>query len=142
MKNENFINQCELKKYGENNFGINIEVDKLNIEHSTICAENEGQVNIKATETRLWKSTICGPEIYLDSDSIVFYGSLFNAKNGIIIEEKEDSCDTEVGFYYTKSSYTIYNGREIITDYEGFNEKEQKRLALINKLTNIVNKYQ
>lgn len=142
MKNENFLNQFELKKYGENNFGLNIEVDKLNIEYSTICAENNGQVNIKAKETRLWESTICAPEIYLDSDRIVFCGSLFNAKNGIIIEEKEDSCDTEVGFYYTKSPYTIYNGREIITDYEVFNEKElkEKRLALVNTLTNVVNK--
>lgn len=142
IKNENFINQSELKKYGENNFGINIEADKLNIDNSTICAESYGQINIKAKETDIWKTNISAPEIYLDSDSIAFGKSLLKADNGVIIENKNCECDTEVGFYNVDSPYTIYNGAEIITDYEAFKEEEirEKRLALVKVLTNVINK--
>lgn len=142
VKNENFINQSELKKYGENNFGINIEVDNLKIDNSTICAESHGQINVKAKKTNILNSNISAPEIYLDSDSIVFDRSLLTSDNGIIIENKNCECDTEVGFYNVDSPYTIYNGTEIITNYEAFKDEEikEKRLALVNVLTNVINK--
>lgn len=142
IKNENFINQLELKKYGQNNFGINIEVDNLKIDNSTICAKSYGQINVKAKKTNVLNSNISAPEIYLDSDSIVFGRSLLKAENGIIIENKNCDCDIEVGFYNVDSPYTIYNGTEIVTDYESFKEKKikEKRLALVNVLTNVINK--
>lgn len=142
IKNENFINQYELKEYGENNFGINIEVDNLKIDNSTICAESQGQINVKAKETNVLNSNISAPEIYLDSDSIAFGRSLLKAENGIIIENKNCECDTEVGFYNVDSPYVVYNGTEIITDYEDFKDKEvkEKRLALVKVLTNVINK--
>ncbi len=137
IKNENFINQYELKKYGENNFGINIEVDNLKIENSTICAENHGQINIKSKKTIIWKSKISAPEIYLDSDSIVFDNSLLKA-TGIIIENKNCDCDTEVGFYNTDSPYVVYNGTEITTNIEFFNDEELKEKSKM--LTSITDK--
>lgn len=142
IKNENFINQYELKKYGENNFGINIKVDNLKIDNSTICAESHGQINVKAKETSVLNSNISAPEIYLDSDSIAFGKSLLKAENGVIIENKNCECDTEVGFYNVDSPYTIYNGTEIITDYVAFKDDElkEKRLALVKVLTNVINK--
>lgn len=142
IKNENFINQYELKKYGENNFGINIEVDNLKIDNSTICAESHGQINVKAKEINVLNSNISAPEIYLDSDSIAFGKSLLKAENGVIIENKNCECDTEVGFYNVDSPYIIYNGTEIITDYGAFKDAElkEKRLALVKVLTNVVNK--
>ncbi len=142
IKNENFINQYELKKYVETNFGINIEVDNLKIDNSTVCADNHGQINIKAKETKIWKTNISATEIYLDSDSIAFGRSLLKAENGIIIENKNCECDTEVGFYNVDSPYTIYNSTEIITNYVAFKDEElkEKRLTLVKVLINVVNK--
>lgn len=160
IKNEKFINQYAFKKYGENNFGINIvanhlkienstvfadilgqiniEADHLKIDTSTVYAKNLGQIFIKAKETNILNSILKAPEVYLDSDSLTFKISLLNAKNGVIIENK--NCDF-VGVDAISSPYTIYNGTEIITDYE-VEEKEvkEKRLALVNVLTNVINK--
>lgn len=141
IKNDQFVNSLN-SQYLDNIFGINVRVDKINIENSTICAESHGQINIKAKETNIWNSKISAPEIYLDSDSITFGKSLLKAENGVIIENKNCECDTEVGFYNVESPYTIYNGTEIITDYENFKDKEVKeeRLTPVKVLTNVINK--
>lgn len=142
IKNENFINQYEFKEYGENNFGINIEVDNLKIDNSTICAKSHGQININAKATKIWKTNISAPEIYLDSDSIAFGRSLLTSENGIIIENKNCECDTEAGFYNVDSPYVVYNGIEIITNSEFFKDEElkEKRLAFVKVLTRVINK--
>lgn len=140
IKNENFINQYELKKYGENNFGMNINIDKLNIENSTICAESHGQINIKAKKTCILNSKISAPEIYLDSDSITSYNTSYNwwlkSANGIIIENKNCDLNIELECNRIHSPYLIYNGAEIIN---GNNLKEIRRI-FTKDLAGIVNK--
>ncbi len=114
FKNENFINKSKSKEYGEN-FGLDIVADKVNIMNSTITAyEKKGEINIFTKEIEIRNSTVCAPEIYLDSDEIIYEKSLFKANKGIIIENKNNNCDTEVGFYNMISPYIVYNGTEII----------------------------
>ncbi len=141
IEHDQFVNNSNFHSF-DNNFGINVETNKIAIICSNIQAGNNGQINIRANETVSQYSNIIAPEIYLDSDSIFFGNSLLKAENGIIIENENCECDTEVGFYNVDSPYTIYNGTEIITNYEAFKEEEikEKRLALVNVLTNIINK--
>ena len=155
IKNDQFINSYDLE-YLNNNFGFNIEVDTLDIDSSTICAESCGEINIKAKKTNIWNSNIKAPFIYFDSDSItldrglletkegeIIYGnSLLKAENGIIIENKDSNFCININSNRLVSPCTIYNGVELITNQEGFKDEElkKKRLALVNTLTNVINK--
>lgn len=140
IEHEQFINNPEFHNF-DNNFGINVETNKISIVCSNIQAGNNGQINVKANETVLQYSKMIAPEIYLDSDSIFFGKSLLKAENGIIIENKNCECNTEVGFYNVDSPYTVYNGAEITTDYDDKNkELKENRLKLVKTLKNVINK--
>lgn len=145
--NDNFINSYELKNIGDKSeLGINIKADEIHIRNSNICAENNGQINIRAKKTIIYESTIAGPEIYIDSDSIIFGKSLLKADNGIIIENKNCDCDIEVGFYNNEAPYVVYNGVEMTNDNnesltvnDSQVELQEKRQMLLQTLENIKN---
>lgn len=122
IKNDQFDNTRFL--LFDNNFGINIEVNRLNIDSATICAGNHGQINIKAKETTIRKSELNAPEIYLDSDSIVFDDKSSMKSNGIIIENKNCDLDTDMIFRNIDSPCVIYNGNEMGTNNEILRKKK------------------
>lgn len=144
IRNERLVNSYE---YGKNNsdFGIDITTDRFTIIDSTICAENEGQINIKAKETYFMGSVIESPEIYLDSGKIVYKNSLMKSTKGIIIENENKNCDLNTGFYHVESPYVVYNGVEIINKEKEEQEKNQDNLVearkpLVQFLNNLQNK--
>lgn len=155
IKNEQFINNSDFRNF-KNNFGINIDVDELNIENSTICAGNRGQINVKAKKTSIWNLSISAPEIYLDSDNLeidkyhletkdgnIIHGkSLLKAEKGIIIENKNCNADIKINLDKIESTYVIYNGNELIPNYGIYEDEKlkEKRLVLVNVLTNVIMK--
>lgn len=131
FNNESFINMITEGAL-KINFGMDITAGEVNIIDSFITTnQKDGSTYIKAKQTNMYKSTINSPEIYLDSDGIFFGRSLFQASNGIIIENKDCACDTEVGFYRTISPFIIYNGREIYLDNDPNLEIHQKRVTQV-----------
>lgn len=141
IKNEQFINSFS-SKYNDNNFGININAERIIIHNSDICSENHGQFNVKCKEIDISSSKISAPEIYLDADSIKFSKSLLKTEKGIIIENKKCDYNKSLDSYYIISPYTVYNGEEIITNYNKFKNEELKeqRLTLVKELSNVLNK--
>lgn len=140
IKNEQFMNHNFNAKFFDNNFGINIEADKVNIDSSAIYASNHGQINIKAKETKVCNSRLHAPEIYLDLDSITFDESSLLKADGIIIENKNCDFDIEMILPNIDSPYVVYNGTEMLTNYVKDEGLKEKRLTLVKTLTNVINK--
>lgn len=140
--NDNFINTYDFKKYTTTKFGINIDTDNLNILNSNICAESNGQINIKSKQLFLKNSNISSPETYIDSESILSTNSVVESEKGIIIDNKD--CDSNIEL---KSPYIVYNDveicndkwEEIVLDHEDIKLRE-KRLLLLKTLAKIRNK--
>lgn len=143
IQNEHLINSYEYSKKSRD-FGVNITTDRLTIMSSTICNENEGQINIKAKETYISDSIIESDELYLDLDNIAYANSLLKATKGIIIENKNENCDVEMGFYHVDSPYVVYNGMEVINQEKEEQEPDkekllEERIHLVQFLTNLQN---
>lgn len=129
----------------ETDFGVNIKAKRLTILDSTISAENEGQIYIKAQEANFMDSTLEAFEIYLDLDTIAYADSLLKSNQGIMIDNKNCNCDLEMGFYHVEAPYVVYNGVEIIKEEKEEQEKEQDnlveaRIPLVQFFTNLQNK--
>lgn len=139
IEHEQFVNNSEFHNF-DNNFGINVETNKIVMVCSDIQAGNNGQINIKANETVLQYSKIIAPEIYLDSNNIFLNESFLKAK-GVIIESKNYECYTSTtDFCFIRSPYTVYNGAEITTDQDENKELKENRLKLIKTLKHVTNK--
>lgn len=144
IKDDNFINSYELKKYTNTKFGIVIKCDKLKVINSNIYAENDGQINIKAKMMEIINSTIEGAEIYIDSDSIKSDFSLLKSDNGIIIENKNCDCNIQINFSNTHTPYVIYNQIEMVNnnklkvnyDRASLQEKRQALLKVLKIIKN------
>lgn len=113
--------------------------------NSTIVAENEGQIYIKAKEANFMDSSLEAPEMYLDLDTISYANSLIKSSKGIMIENENCNCDLDMGFYKVDSPYVIYNGMEIINkEKEEQNQTEENltkaRISLVQLFTNLRNK--
>lgn len=139
FEHEQFVNNSEFHSF-DNNFGINVETNKITIICSNIQAGNNGQINIKANETILQYSKMIAPEIYLDSNNAFLNESFLEAK-GVIIESKNYKCHTTTtDFCSIRSPYTVYNGTEITTDHNENKELKENRLKLVKTLKNVINK--
>ncbi len=138
--NDEFVNSYDLKKYSKTRFGINISTNKVNIINSNLCAESQGQINIKAKEMSLVNSTIAGPEIYLDSESIKSSDTILKSDNGIIIDNKNNDFTGDV-----QAPTVIYNGidlnasnKSVLINAEYISLKKA-RYELLQKLRNLRN---
>lgn len=109
IKNDEFVNSYENKSYVETKFGVCVSADKVNIINSNICAESQGKIDIDAKEISIINSTVTGPEIYLDSDSIKSSNSVLKSNNGIMIDNKNCDFTGDV-----QAPTVIYNGVYLI----------------------------
>lgn len=126
-------------------FGVDITTDRLTMMNSTIVAENEGQIYIKAKEAYFMDSTIEAPEMYLDLDNIAYINSLLKSSKGIMIENENCNCDLDMGFYKVDSPYVVYNGMEIINKEKEEQKQNEENLTevkipLVQLFTNLQNK--
>ena len=138
IKNDEFVNSYENKKYGKTKFGVRVSADKVDIVNSNICAESQGKIYIDAKKISIIDSTVTGPEIYLDSDSIKSSNSILKSNNGIMIDNKNCDFTGDV-----QSPTVIYNGVSLNSSNEtiSVNEADVKlksaRQELIQKLRNL-----
>ena len=135
IKNDEFVNSYEDKKYGKNKFGVCVSANKVNIVNSNICAESKGKIDINANEISIIDSIITGPEIYLDSDSVKSSNSLLKSSNGIMIDNKNCDFTGDV-----EAPTVIYNGVDLnvsnktISVNEADVNLEKARQELLQKL--------
>jgi len=108
IKNDEFINSYENKKYGKNKFGVCVSATKVNIANSNICAESQGKIDIDAKEISIIDSIVTGPEVYLNSDSIKSSNSVLKSNNGIMIDNKNCDFTGDV-----QAPIVIYNGVDL-----------------------------
>ena len=138
IKNDEFVNSYDLKQYGKTKFGINVSADKINIINSNICAESQGQINISVKEIFLVNSTIAGPEVYLDSESIKSSDSILKSDSGIMIDNKNSDFTGDV-----QAPAVIYNGvdlnafNEVVSVNEDEVNLKSARYELLQKLRNL-----
>lgn len=143
IQNDHLVNQFKSLDNSQD-FGINLTTDKLIIMNSTMVAENEGQIYIKAKEANFMDSILEAPEMYLDLDTITYANSLLKSSKGIIIENRNRNRDC-LKFYKVDSPYVFYNGMEIINK-EREERKQTKenltkaRIPLVQLFTNLQNK--
>lgn len=135
--NDEFVNGYDLK-YGKTKFGINISANKVNIINSNLCAESQGQISISTKEISLVHSTITGPEVYLDSESIKSRDTILKSDNGIIIDNKNNDFTG-----YVQAPIVIYNdvdlnaaNKVIAVNVDDVNLK-RARYELLQKLCNL-----
>ena len=108
IKNDEFVNSYENKKYAETKFGVCVFAEKVNIVNSNICAESQGKIDIDSKELFIIDSAVTGPEIYLDSDSIKLSNSVLKSNKSIIINNKNCDFTSDV-----QAPTVIYNGVHI-----------------------------
>lgn len=136
--NDEFVNSYDLKQYVKTKFGINVSADKVNIISSNVCAESQGQININAKEIFLVNSTIAGPEVYLDSESIKSSDTILKSDNGIMIDNKNSDFTGDV-----QAPTVIYNGvdlnasKEVVSVNEDDVNLKRARYELFQKLRNL-----
>ncbi len=71
FKNDNFTNSCKFKNFADPCFGIKINnANEVNFINTKVDTEYPGTIDIKAKRTKMRKSEINSPEIYIDSQSI------------------------------------------------------------------------
>lgn len=138
IKNDEFVNSDDLKQYGKTKFGINVSADKVNIISSNIFAESQGQINISSKEIFLVNSTIAGPEVYLDSESIKSSDTILKSDNWIMIDNKNGDFTGDV-----QAPTIVYNGvdlnvsKEVVSVNEDDVNLKRARYELLQKLRNL-----
>ena len=138
IKNDEFVNSYENKKYGKTKFGVCVSAIKVNIVNSNICAESQGKIDIDAKEISIIDSTVTGPEIYLDSDSIKSSNSVIKSNNGIMIDNKNCDFNGDV-----QAPTVIYNGVDLNASNETISVNEadvnlkKARQELLQKLRSL-----
>lgn len=105
--NENFMNGCELKGYSNPLFGMRIDAGVVEIINSEINAEAPAAINIKAKKLRIKNSKLQSPEIYIDSQSIEFDGTM-QASDGVMIENANYDFSGSV-----MAPIILYNGIDL-----------------------------
>lgn len=84
--NDNFFNSYDLKMYGDQHFGMQIDAKEVEFINTKVEAEYPATINITAESTRIEKSELKAHEVYIDSQNIDFVDSSLVAQNGAIIE--------------------------------------------------------
>lgn len=140
IKNENFVNSDDLKKYYPREFGINLEAKKLNVENSTLSAESNGTIVIRAEETNIKDSLIDGPEVYIESKSFKTNNSILSSDKGIVIENAQSDYDANELANNVCAPVVLYNGQDITEIQREILEIKKSRQELINSLAKVYNK--
>ena len=138
--NDSFVNVVE--NDNENNFGIFMDFEKMEIVNSKISVDtrpkvvdgckdgfvNNGEIYIRVKNLVVKNSFINCPSIYLEYDSADCFSSKFRAKSGMIIDSKENG----IGIDKIDSPYIVYNGDVV---KEGIcNELMDGRKNFVNQL--------
>lgn len=143
--NDDFFNSYEdpypWMKKSLPNFGMDVQVDVLEIIDTKIDCERSTSLNINANKAIIRNSKINAYELYLESKSIEFFDSSILAKNGVMIENQD--CDFEGN---VQSSVIVYNGVELSSQnnkiFSFKHDKtrlEQSRQLFIEQLRNLRN---
>ena len=130
--NETFVNSYELKKYGDQVFGMKIDAREVEFIDSVVVCENEGGVKIDAVNTRLENSAFIGENIIIKSTSIKSSDTSITAKKIISIENSSCDFDGEV-----KASRVVYNGVLLSNNADtkiNVNEENSKLIQARRKL--------
>ena len=131
-------------------FGIDIEVENLEIINSNINIDNSVKYNnketvpnrygitIKANNTKIINSDIKAAEIYLDSSNIIIdKNSNITATTGMIIENQNKDLETSTS--NLKAPYLVYNEVELIkTSNKNISINKDKILSLHKKRTELI----
>lgn len=143
MNGEFFINSYENKDYGKQKFGISVYGDKIQIIDTVLEAESIGQIDLCFNESYIENSFITGPEVFIDSKSIVSEKSAIRAEKSIMIdnENKDFNYDLAAPVIVYNNEYLRTNNedkKEVIRNSED-TELDIKRKELINVLKNLKN---
>lgn len=139
--NDNFFNSYDLKMYGDQHFGMQIDAKEVEFINTKVEAEYPATINITAESTRIEKSELKAHEVYIDSQNIDFVDSSLVAQNGAIIENANHDFSGNI-----QSPIIFYNGIDIAnttSKTQKVNKDEailkESREELIEKLRNLSN---
>lgn len=137
---DNFVNSYEYKKYGDNKFGMSIEVGNLEIVNSKIEAESLGNIQIEAQEMNIIDSEIVSSEVYVDSKVMKSVNGNIIASRGVII----DNENKDLGICNIDAPYFVYNGNVLVSGSTNSvvidtrpNDLEKNRLRLLEELKKV-----
>lgn len=144
--NENFVNNY-CSKYGVNNFGMDINANKVNIINSTITTnEKNGLLNIKAKKIEIKKSIITSKEIFFDASLVdMDRKSKLKCINKLVVSNKDEICDVEICISDVYSPYVSFNEVEWVNLETGnigyyqsdLEDVQKKRREVLQVLTNL-----
>ena len=132
------VNSYDSKQYCKTKFGIIVSANKVNIINSNLYAESQGKISISAKEISLEHSTITGPEIYLNSESIKSIDTTLKSDDGIIIDNKNNDFTG-----YVEAPIVIYNDVDLNADNKVIAvnvddvKLKKERYELLQKLRNL-----